>query len=193
MPIYLASASPRRRVLLEQLGLNFEVIVSSIDETVEAELPPEQLVEVLARSKAQAVAAKLESGIVIGADTIVVREEQVLGKPSTAREAREMLQLLQDAWHAVFTGLAVIDAHSGRAEVTHECTRVKFKPLTEDEITRYVATGEPLDKAGSYAIQGLGAIFIEQMQGCYFNVVGLPLAKLAEVLKGFGVEVLQPV
>jgi septum formation protein len=191
LPIYLASSSPRRSMLLEQLGLPFTVVVPEVEEEVQEGLPPHQLVETLALRKAGAVAPSISKGLVVAADTVVVWQGKVLGKPADAREAAEMLGLLAGNEHEVFTGVAVMEKPSGRRVVTHERTRVRFRPLTTEEIARYVATGEPLDKAGAYAAQGLGAIFIAGIRGCYFNVVGLPLARLAQVLKEFGVDPLE--
>lgn len=191
MPIYLASSSPRRSMLLEQLGLPFTVVAPEVAEEVQEGLPPHQLVETLALRKAGAVEPSISKGLVVAADTVVVWQGKVLGKPADAREAAEMLSLLAGNEHEVFTGLAVMEKPSGRRVVTHERTRVRFRPLTTEEIARYVATGEPLDKAGAYAAQGLGAIFIAGIRGCYFNVVGLPLARLAQVLKEFGVDPLE--
>ncbi|AEG14034.1 Septum formation protein Maf [Desulfofundulus kuznetsovii DSM 6115] len=191
LPIYLASSSPRRSMLLEQLGLPFTVVVPEVEEEVQEGLPPHQLVETLALRKAGAVAPSISKGLVVAADTVVVWQGKVLGKPADAREAAEMLSLLAGNEHEVFTGVAVMEKPSGRRVVTHERTRVRFRPLTTEEIARYVATGEPLDKAGAYAAQGLGAIFIAGIRGCYFNVVGLPLARLAQVLKEFGVDPLE--
>ncbi|RKO67685.1 Maf family protein [Desulfofundulus salinus] len=191
LPIYLASSSPRRSMLLEKLGLPFTVVVPRVEEGVQEALPPHQLVETLALRKARAVAPSISKGLVVAADTVVVWHDKVLGKPADTREASEMLSLLSGNEHEVYTGVAVIEKPSGRRVVTHERTRVKFRPLTAEEIARYVATGEPLDKAGAYAAQGLGAIFIAGIRGCYFNVVGLPLARLAQVLKEFGVDPLE--
>ncbi|SHI98014.1 Maf family protein [Desulfofundulus thermosubterraneus] len=191
LPIYLASSSPRRSMLLEQLGLPFTVVAPEVAEEVQEGLPPHQLVETLALRKAGAVEPSISKGLVVAADTVVVWQGKVLGKPADAREAAEMLSLLAGNEHEVFTGLAVMEKPSGRRVVTHERTRVRFRPLTTEEIARYVATGEPLDKAGAYAAQGLGAIFIAGIRGCYFNVVGLPLARLAQVLKEFGVDPLE--
>lgn len=184
--IILASSSPRRADLLRQIGLPFDICVRPVDESCPPGLPPHVLVEVLAARKAAAVAETAGEGLIIGADTVVVRRKQVLGKPDDENEAVRMLQNLSGGAHAVFTGLALLDAASGRSLVRHEKTRVHFKRLAEDEIRRYVATGEPLDKAGSYGAQGRGAVFVRGIEGCYSNVVGLPLSLLAEMLKEFG-------
>lgn len=189
-PIILASASPRRQELLTNLGLNFTVQVSEVDETLDENIPPAQQVEQLAERKAAAVASTCNSGLVIGADTIVVLGRKPLGKPADRADAIAMLQDLQGRSHEVFTGLAVIDAATGQSVVTHQATAVRFKSMTKEQIERYVDTGEPLDKAGSYAVQGKASIFIEGIRGCYFNVVGLPVSKLADALSIFGVEIL---
>lgn len=190
VPIILASASPRRQELLKNLGLDFTVRVSEVDETLEENLAPAQQVERLAERKARAVASETTNGLVIGADTLVVFEGTPLGKPADTREAVSMLSKLQGQSHQVFTGLAVINAATGKSVVTHEVTTVHFKPMSREQIERYVATGEPMDKAGAYAVQGKASIFIEGIRGCYFNVVGLPVGKLAEALKEFGVEII---
>lgn len=188
--LILASSSPRRAELMKQIGLNFEIKVSSVDEALLPGLRPPELVERLAESKAAAVARELNDGIVIGADTVVVWREQVLGKPLSEAEAFDMLSKLQGGVHEVFTGVALIDARSGKVLVSHEKTRVFFRAVEEEEISRYVASGEPFDKAGAYGVQGLAAIFIRRLEGCYTNVVGLPLARLSVMLKDFGFKVL---
>lgn len=188
--LILASSSPRRAELMKQIGLNFEIKVSSVDEALLPGLSPPELVERLAERKAAAVARELNDGIVIGADTVVVWREQVLGKPLNEAEAFDMLSKLQGGVHEVFTGVALIDARSGKVLVSHEKTRVFFRAVEEEEISRYVASGEPFDKAGAYGVQGLAAIFIKRLEGCYTNVVGLPLARLSVMLKDFGFKVL---
>ena len=146
--------------------------------------------ETLAARKALAAAGLLDKGIVIGADTVVALNGQVLGKPTGTSDAVEMLRQLQGTNHEVYTGVALVDAGRREILIDHEQTRVYFKPLEEIEILRYVSTGEPMDKAGAYAIQGLAAMFISRLEGCYTNVVGLPLAKLSEMLRQFGYNVL---
>ncbi len=188
--IILASSSPRRKSLLEQLGLKFKVIPSTAYESVLPGLTPAELVEVLAKEKAHQVALQLTSGIVIGADTVVVWRGEIMGKPASPQEAVGMLKRLRADVHEVYTGLALIDAASGESITGREMTRVYFKDITDAEIESYVATEEPLDKAGAYAVQGKAAIFIERIEGCYTNVVGLPLARLATMLKHFGVSIL---
>ena len=189
--IILASASPRRAELLKQLRLNFRVTPSDADETLAPGLGPEEQVQNLAVRKAMEVAEGIQSNtVVIGADTVVVKDGRILGKPRDPGEAEEMLQTLRDTWHQVLTGVAVIDCSSGRILQDFECTRVKMKPLSRETIKAYIQTGEPMDKAGSYGIQGMGAILVERIEGCYFNVVGLPLARLASMLEEYGVRVL---
>ena len=192
LPIYLASAAPRRRELMEQLGLKFSVVISNIDESagLGENIPPGRLVEELSLRKASQVAREVDRGLVIGSDTVVVWRGMILGKPGDRQDALEMLKCLQGDEHVVYSGLAVINAETGKTHVSHEETRVIFRPVGMDELERYVDTGEPWDKAGAYAIQGLGSIFVKGIEGCYSNVVGLPLARLAGVLKHFGVDVL---
>lgn len=187
--IYLASASPRRKQLLDQIGLPHTVLVSYVDETGYESLPPAQQVTNLALRKADAVAAGLDRGLVIGADTVVVWREQVLGKPRDQAQALDMLTSLQDSEHHVYTGIALVDAASGHRVVGSEFTAVKFRPIDQEELLAYVATGEPLDKAGAYGVQGMGGVFVESIKGCYFNVVGLPLVRLATMLAEFDVDV----
>jgi len=189
--IYLASASPRRKELMEQLGLSFTVLIPDVDERVEEYVPPGRLVEILSERKAREAARGLDRGLIIGSDTVVVWRGRVMGKPLDRREALDMLECLQGDKHSVYSGLAVINAGTGDFHVSHEKTGVSFRPAARDELESYVDSGEPLDKAGAYAVQGLGAVFVTGIEGCYFNVVGLPLARLAGVLKDFGVDVLR--
>ncbi|TYP57618.1 Maf family protein [Thermosediminibacter litoriperuensis] len=188
--LILASASPRRRELLAQLGLDFKVIPSGIDEAFLPSGPPELAAVRLADQKAADVALRAGEGIVIGADTIVVVDDIILGKPEDENNAREMLTRLSGRWHSVYTGIAVIDTASGRKISDYEESRVKFKKLSPREIENYLKTGEPMDKAGGYGIQGKGALLVERIEGCYYNIVGLPLFKLGFMLSHFGVEIL---
>lgn len=188
--LILASSSPRRAELLKQIGLNYQIMVCDVDETLLPGMSPPELVEFLAERKATAVARNLHEGIVLGADTVVVWQGQVLGKPLNEEDAFSMLVKLQGSTHDVYTGVALIDVHSGKIMVGHEKTRVFFRNIEEDEIRRYVASGEPLDKAGAYGVQGLAAIYINKLEGCYTNVVGLPLARLSVMLKAIGYNVL---
>lgn len=187
MDIVLASQSPRRKELLTQMGLSYRVHAVDIDEHMERKLPPGPLVEAISREKANACAA-LEgpSALIIAADTVVARDHAVLGKPHSPEEAAGMLRALSGADHQVYTGFTV---RQGEHSVTRsERTLVSFRPLSEEEITAYVSTGEPMDKAGSYGIQGLGSLLITGIQGDYFNVMGLPVCALGQVLKEFGVS-----
>lgn len=187
MSIILASASPRRRELLQQMGFTeFSVIPAKGQEVIDPALSPEKLVESLALQKASEVAANAApQDIVIGADTIVVLDGKVLGKPANQAAAFKMLCALSTRRHTVYTGVAVV--RGDKVMVSHEATQVRFCDLTEHEILDYIATGEPMDKAGAYGIQGRGALFIEGIQGDYFNVVGLPICRLGRMLAGFGV------
>ena len=188
MKIVLASASPRRKQLLSQMGLEFDVIPSDIDEELPTELPYEEAVQELAFKKAFHVASALhDRRLVIGADTIVVKDE-VLGKPKNKDDACEILYRLQGQTHEVITGLAVIDNFTGKFIKSFEKTIVEMVPLSMKEIKQYVQTGEPMDKAGAYGIQGLAGIFISKIYGCYYNVVGLPIHRLWMILKEFGVN-----
>lgn len=191
LPIILASSSPRRKTLLAQLGLPFTICVSDIVEDLEQPLPPDQLAETLALQKACKVAAKREvaakrstDALVIGADTIVVDDAGILGKPRDTADACRMLARLSGRTHRVMTGVAVLSTRSPeRALVQHETTLVTFAPLSEHDIQWYIHTGEPLDKAGAYAIQGKGMAFVERIDGCYNNVVGLPVFRLLRMLE----------
>lgn len=192
-PIILASASPRRRQLLALLGIDFAVVPSRVDEPLpERASDPERLAIALAEAKARAIAPDRPGGLVIGADTLVLVGDLVLGKPEDAAAATAMLRLLSGREHHVVTGVAVVDTRSQPWSVTTaaERTAVTFRPLSEAEIAAYVATGEPMDKAGAYAIQGRGAILCTRICGDYTNVVGLPLVRTMELLRGAGVRIL---
>lgn len=192
-PLILASASPRRKELLRQIGLAFEVRVSGVDEDG-LSLPddPVSHAVTLALAKAQDVAGKTADGCVIGADTVVAVEEHILGKPADEADAMRMLRLLSGRTHQVVTGVAVIRVSAGLTVATatgHAATDVRFRDVSDGELLAYVATGEPMDKAGAYAIQGRAALFIEGINGDYFNVVGLPLFTLASLLRRVGCPV----
>lgn len=194
MQIVLASQSPRRSELLKQLGLNFEIRASDIDESNSMGLKASELVGHLAFEKARVIAEDSNfntESIVIGADTVVVREGTILGKPRDREDAFNMLKSLSGSWHEVMTGVAVIDVNSFKYDKIIEITRVKMKELTNETINAYIDSGEPLDKAGAYGIQGLGAVLIDRIEGCYFNVVGLPISKLSDSLKNYGVYILK--
>ena len=188
--IILASASPRRRELLTQAGFSFEVMVSQADETMEQREPAE-FVKELALRKAQAVARGLnQDAVVIGADTIVVLDGEILGKPKDENQAYAMLERLQGRIHQVYTGVALKEVRKdteqpGFIRSFAEETKVAMYPMSGDEIRRYIATGEPMDKAGAYGIQGRAGIFIKEIQGDYHNVVGLPIARLYQELKSW--------
>ncbi|QQE73297.1 septum formation inhibitor Maf [Brevibacillus composti] len=185
--LILASSSPRRRELLQTIGLPFTVMASDVDESTEPGLRPHEIVEQLAYRKAKAVADQVEEGIVLGSDTIVVLGERILGKPADEQDAFRMLSALQGKEHVVYSGVALIDAKTGRFELAHSSTQVRIRPLTESEIHGYIRTREPMDKAGSYAIQGIGATLVEGIAGDYFTVVGLPLCLTADMLSRFGI------
>ena len=191
MDIILASGSPRRRQLLEQIGVkDFKVISSDVDESFAPGLPPAQVVEELSRRKAAAVSAQAgPDDLVIAADTIVCLEDTILGKPADELDAFKTLTALSGVRHQVYTGVTLM--RDGRAVTEHEVTTVTFRELGEEEITAYIATGEPMDKAGSYGIQGRGALLVERVEGDYFNVMGLPLCHLGRMLRGLGVDLLK--
>jgi len=189
--IILASASPRRKELLELLKIPFQIHPSDVEEKVEEDILPYELAEQLSLIKAKDVAAQYQEGIVIGADTIVVLDDQILGKPSGEKEAFEMLSKLQGRQHEVFSGVTLIDAKTGKTLTSHQKTTVFMQPLSKAEIESYIRTKEPLDKAGSYGIQGIGSLFIERIEGDYFNVVGLPLSLLHSLLKELGVHMIK--
>ena len=181
--IILASSSPRRKMLLNQLDIPFEIVVSDIDERFDHDIPPEQIAEQLAFRKAKTIASSQADAIVIGADTIVVDEHGILGKPHNEHDAFRILSRLSGQIHRVITGLALISTYSpSKTLIRHETTKIKMAPLTPHDIDWYIHTGEPLDKAGAYGIQGKGAMFIEWIQGCYNNVVGLPLFLFTKML-----------
>ena len=184
-PIVLASASPRRRELLAMLGIPFRVAVPDVDETPRASELPEAYVTRLAREKARAVAAREPRAVVLAADTTVVLRGRMFGKPATPEEAAAMLRRLQGRRHQVLTAVAV--ARDGRVEHALDATDVTFRRASDEEIASYVATGEPLDKAGGYAIQGKGAALVEGIRGDFFGVMGLPLRLALALLERFGV------
>jgi septum formation protein len=188
--IVLASSSPRRRELLSLTGLPFAVESSDYEELLNSAISPRLLARRLSLAKAKAVSGKYRNAVVIAADTFIVFGKSILGKPRSRTEARRMLGLLSGKAHSVITGFTIIDTSTGRQVSRSVETKVWFKRLIKKEIASYVRTGEPLDKAGAYAIQGLGALLVERIEGDYFNVVGLPLGPLVESLKKFGVHVL---
>ena len=190
MSVILASQSPRRRELLAQMGIpDFIIRPARGEEKADPGLTPWELVEALSLQKGLEVAQTAAPGdLVIAADTVVAAEGRVLGKPRSREEAVEMLSALSGRTHRVYTGVTV--CRDGEVRTEHEATQVTFRPLTPGEIAAYVATGEPMDKAGAYGIQGRGALLVEGIQGDYFNVVGLPVCRLGRMLAQFGLDVL---
>ena len=178
--LVLASSSPRRTELLNRAGWPHEVIVAGVDESVRPKEDPATYVQRLARSKAEAVAVRLEEGVVLGADTTVVIANQILGQPRDDADARRMLNLLNGKWHDVLTGVALVRV-GGETRVAHETTRVRFAEMSESEIDWYIASGEPVGKAGAYGIQGRASLFIEEIEGDYFNIMGLPIRLVYEL------------
>lgn len=187
--IILASGSPRRRALLGEIGIPFRVVVSDAPEDLDPELDPEAQAVALAERKARAVAANLGEGLVLGADTIVVLDGDILGKPADDADAARMLRRLSGRAHDVITGLALIDARTGERMTAAVTSLVTFHPLDDQTIARYVATSEPRDKAGGYAIQGIGGRLIAQLDGCFDNVVGLPLCAASHLLAEAGIPI----
>ena len=188
--IVLASASPRRVELLGSLGLDFDVVASMADEDVDPLMEPRKMVEELARRKASAVSVRHRGSVVLGADTIVCVDGKVLGKPADAEDAARMLRDLQGREHVVYTGVCVMWADEGIQETASEATLVRFAQMSRRDIEKYVESKEPMDKAGAYAIQGLGSIFITGITGDYSNVVGLPLRLTGILLGKAGISIL---
>lgn len=189
--IILASGSPRRKQILEQVGLNFIVEVSDYEEKSIPGVSPSEFVETLSLEKANVVAKNHNDAIIIGADTIVVLDNQILGKPKTKQDAREMLKKLSGNTHSVFTGFTIIDTVNKRTITNHVETKIRFKNLSEEEIRAYIETGEPMDKAGAYGVQDKGALFVEHIEGDYSSVMGLPIVKIFEILKELGIDILK--
>lgn len=203
MNLILGSQSPRRRELLERMGLDFRVLTAEIDETKYETEDPEASVRRICEAKARAVAARLrrepaqasgpDAPLVLSSDTIVVLDGRILGKPHDEAEAKAMLRALSGREHAVYTAFTLYRPGAGTEPETHcEKTWVKFRPLSEAEIAAYVATGEPMDKAGAYGIQGRGMMLAEGIRGDYFTVVGLPVCALTQALKRYGIDPLRP-
>lgn len=192
MSIILASNSPRRRELLAQIGIrDFQILSPDVDEAVEPGLSPARMVEALSLRKAQAAAGRAGADdLIIAADTVVALDGRVLGKPQDQGEAFAMLSALSGREHRVYTGVTVLGG--GQAATEHEETAVTFRALSPEEIRDYIATGEPMDKAGAYGIQGVGALLVQGIRGDYCNVVGLPLFRLGRMLSGFGVKLPRP-
>ena len=189
LPLALASGSPRRVRRLAELGIPFQTIVSDAAETIDPRLDPEAQAIMIAERKARAVALQLEVGIVLGADTIVVRDGVLLGKPAGDADATAMLHRLSGREHRVVTGITVADAATGSLRTSAVTSIVGFRALTDREIAQYLPVGEPSGKAGAYAIQGIGARLISNLNGCFSNVVGLPLCETARLLSAAGVAI----
>jgi len=182
--IILASNSPRRAMLLNQIKLNFEVIPPKIDEKIDYNLSKEEIVKKLSYEKSFAVAKNIKKDFfVVGADTLVVKNEQILGKPKNHEDAKNILEFLSGTWHEVITGFTIIDIGTSRIITEYEVTKVKMYELSNQEINEYILTEEPFDKAGGYGIQGLGSLLIEKIEGCFYNIVGLPIPKFYKSLK----------
>jgi septum formation protein len=188
--IILASASPRRKELLEKIRLKFEIDPSDCEEDINPEFDPQEIVQQLSIIKAKSVAARHKNALIIAADTIGVMGDKILGKPHTEDEACKMLHEISGKSHLVITGFSILDTTTNKIVTGIVNTRVYIKKLTGQEIDAYVKTGEPLDKAGAYAIQGIGAVIVEKIEGDYYNVMGLPLNALTEALKEFGINII---
>jgi len=186
--IILASTSPRRHGLLQQIGLKFEVVPSKYEEDMTLNLSPKKLVKTLAEGKAQEVASRTK-GLIIGVDTFLVYKDKKLGKPKDKKDSIETLKLLSGKTIKVYSGICIIDNIKNKKIVDYEVSKIKLKKLTDKEIQDYVKTGEPSGKAGSIAIQELGAIFVKKINGCYSNIVGLPLHNLYKNLQKFDVNI----
>ncbi len=184
--IVLASTSPRRQNLLKQLGLNFIVHPSGIEENLSQVSSPEEYVLTLSRKKAIEVAKNYNDALIISADTIVVLDGEIINKPKDPDEARQMLKKLSGKTHKVYTGFTILDTKTNKIYSDFEVTDVKFRELEDNEIEQYIATGSPFDKAGAYGIQDdYGAVFVERINGCFYNVVGFPLTKFYLAMKKF--------
>lgn len=191
-PIILASASPRRRELLSQAGISFVIQPGNVEEDLgKLNGSPAEKAKQLAFMKAKDIADRNSEGLVLGADTIVVVDGIIFGKPENEADACRMLTELSGREHSVITGLVLIDSSNGEYRTGHEETRVRFARLDKNEIEAYIRTGEPFGKAGAYALQGMGALLVEGINGCYSNVVGLPLMRLRRLLEEFGVNTLE--
>lgn len=182
MKIYLASLSPRRQELLKLLGIKYQVLTPRVSEQP-MDLAPVNYARVLAKLKVESVSRQIEKGLIIGMDTIVVLGKKVMGKPENKSEARKMLSMLSGKTHQVITGIYLLRLPGGKSINSYEMTKVRFRQLSNKEIERYIKTKEPYDKAGAYGIQGRAGLFVESIDGCYFNVVGFPVAKFLKLFK----------
>lgn len=183
--LYLASKSPRRSQLFEMLGFDFDIVESKVDEKEETYTIPEVHVLELAQKKALKVAENINDGFIVGADTIVVLDNQIIEKPADRKEAKEMLQRLSGRTHTVYTGYAIVEKPSGSLASSYERTFVSFRRIENKEIDRYIDVEPPLDKAGAYGIQDQSSIFVERVEGCFYNVVGFPVTKFYETMRQF--------
>ncbi len=181
--IYLASSSPRRKKLLEQIGLQFEVLKINSEEKIKLNESPVQIVKRISLEKMEAAKLKVSKGIIITADTIVAFDNHILGKPKNKKDALRILKLLSGKTHFVYTGFSIFNFQNSKQVNDYEKTAVTFRELSNNEIKEYIASGSPMDKAGAYGIQDdFGAVFVSKINGCYYNVVGLPLSKLYKKL-----------
>ncbi|MDD3119840.1 MAG: Maf family protein [Candidatus Gracilibacteria bacterium] len=188
--LILASSSPRRIELLKNLGLEFEIIPSHYDEDMSLDLEPLELAKYLSFGKAQDVASRIDDGVIIGADTFVIINGKILGKPGNNENARKMLKEINGKRISVISGYTIIDIKNNKKISNSREDFVYIKNMTQEEINNYVKTGEPLDKAGAFAIQGFGALIVEKIEGNYHSIIGLPLFSLFEDLKDFGINIL---
>ena len=188
--IILASSSPRRREILSKTGLKFVVDAGDYEEDMTLKVKPLELVKVLSLGKAESVVRRHKDAIIIGADTFIFYKNQVMGKPHTPEKARAMLRMLSGKVHSVITGYTIIDTKTHKSISRAYESKVTFKKMTPREIVAYVKTGEPLERGGGYAIQGLGSIFIKKIEGDFFGIMGLPIFALVQDLKKFGIKVL---
>ena len=189
--IILASTSPRRAEILAKTNLKFDIIPCEYEEDMTLNMEPAELAQHLALGKARSIVQKHHGAIIIGADTFICFENTVLGKPTTPSDAERMLTMLNGKTNEIISGVAVIDTSTQTEKTFYDITTVHMKDVSQATLQSYVKTGEPLDKAGGYAIQGLGAILVEKIEGDFFNAMGLPLSKLADVLAEFGIHILR--
>lgn len=188
--LILASASTRREKILKKLNMQFTVVPSKVDESVYEHLSPEKMVKELSALKAKEVSKLVEDTLIIAADTIIIKDEKVLGKPESEEDAIEMLKELRGDSHTVITGIAVFSTFNNKEITDIDSTEVYLANMSDNEVEKYVSTGEPMGKAGSYAIQGLGSVFVEKIKGSYFTVMGLPVHKLARILNQFSIDII---
>jgi septum formation protein len=186
--IILASGSPRRAEILQKGGVSFDIDVGEYEEDMTEQIPPLELAQKLALGKALAVSPRHSDALIIGADTFIVFDGQILGKPHTAEKAREMLHMLSGNTHTVLTGYAIVDTTSDAQVTGVSVSAVSFRTLSDSEIENYIASGEPLDRAGAYAIQGGAAGFVKRIEGDYLGIMGLPLATIIEELSAFSIH-----